>query len=493
MLLALYPPTAWDATIYHLPLARRLVEAGALELADNLRFPVFPMAAETLFAPGLWAGDGRAAQMVSAFATLATAVLLLAWGRERLGPSPIAAFPAALWLGHPIVVYYSGTAFVEPLLALFTTASFYAIDRCRREPGVAAALLAGAFAGWAAATKYLALPVPPLAAVALLLAVPAGWRWRAIAAFAGGCTLAAAPFYLWIWGATGNPVFPFLPGIFGASPWSDIEGTGLRLHGTLGERLATTLRLPWAVVADRAQVGAQPPYSPFVLAALPAGAWAALRAPWTRPLLALLALLAAGFAWLPGDSRYLLGGAPAIGLALAVASEDLLRRAPVSAPGRQRLAAALVLCAILPGPVYAAWRVARLGPPPLGAAATQAFLRRELPLYGAVESVQRLGGDAATLYGFHAERTIFWYSGRQIGDWNGPFRFSTIEPLLADPERLWLRLRGYGADYLLVPRSPDAALPGAALPALPGFGRRFRVVHEDPEARVFALRPARGE
>lgn len=489
LLLALYPPYAWDATIYHLPLARRLVESRGFDLADNLRVPAFPLLAESLFGAGLASAGPLAAQMVSVAAALATAALLLAWGRERLGPGPLAALPAALWLGHPIVVYYAGTAYVEPLLALFVTAAFFAYDRWRRDGELRWLGLAGAAAGWAAATKYLGLPIVLLLVLASLVHAPRGRRLRSALACAAGAICAAAPWYLWIWLSTGNPVFPFLSGIFGASAWNATDVAAMdRMDRGLATRAATWLTVSWDVVLDRARLNQQPPFSPWALLALPAGVWAALRAAWLRPPLAALALAVLGLGWLPRDARYLLGPAPALGLALAVAAADLVERfGPAGPAARRRLAAALAALALATGPAYAGYRLAKLGPPPAGQAATDAFLRRELPGYGAIERLNRIAGPGATLYGFRSERTLFWFAGRQVGEWSGPYRFSTVGPLLEDPERLWVRLRGYGVDFLLVPRAPGT--PGAALPSLPGFARRFRTVLEDAEARVFALRP----
>ncbi len=487
ILLALYPPTAWDATTYHLPLARRLAETGGLAAAENLRFPVFPMLAETLFGAGLALADARAAPMVSAVATLATATLLLAWGRDRFGASPLALLPAALWLGHPIVVYYGGTAYVEPLLALFATAALYALDRWRDAGSARWLVIAGLCAGWAAACKYLALPLAPLFGLAVLARATNGGRLRALAGLAGGFVAAAAPFYLWIWSTTGNPVFPFLSELFGRSPWNDIDTAGLDLiERGLGERGAIVARLSWDLVFDRMRVNQQPPFSPLVLLALPAGLWAAKIAPWTRPPLAALALATAGFGWLPADSRYLLAAAPAIGLALAVAAEAALARwGPAQAEARRRAAVVLVALALLPGPAYALYRMARRGPPPVDAAATESYLRRELPLYTAVSTLSGFAGREVTLYGLHAERTIYYFAGRQVGEWSGPYRYSRIQPLLGDPERLQRRLRELGADLLLVPAVDQPALArGRELEA------RFRTLYRDGEARVLAPRPA---
>lgn len=493
LLLALYPPTAWDATTYHLPLARRLVETGRFGLADNLRFPIFPLASETLFGSGLALAGPCAAQAVSVIATLLTAALLLAWGSERLGNGPLHVLPAALWLGHPIVVYHSGTATVEPLLAMAATAALLALDRWRRGPEPHLLVIAGAAAGWAAATKYLGL-----ALVAFLVCVvafdPRGRdRVRAVARLVVSALAAALPWYLLILVTTGNPVFPFLPGVFGTSAWSPSDAAGFGvLHREAGESAVAWLRLSWDVVFDRARVGLQPPFSPFVLALVPAAVWAAGRAPWTRWLVAGLAAWSLGFMWLPADSRYLMPLAPAAGMVLAVGLDGVLT-CLADRPWRDRLGGAAVVAALVTGPAYAAHRVARLGWPPLGSEATARYLGRALPLVPALQALDRESGGRATTYGLRAERVIFYNTGRQIGDWVGPYRYSHVKPLLSDPERLWQRLHSYGASYLLLPVQVDGRPGSEVVPGGPELERRFRLVFEDSAARLLALRPADGE
>ncbi|MFL6292475.1 MAG: hypothetical protein ACJ759_16400, partial [Thermoanaerobaculia bacterium] len=48
--LALYPPTGFDETLYHLPFARAFAETGAVPFLPELRVPVFPPLNELLFA-----------------------------------------------------------------------------------------------------------------------------------------------------------------------------------------------------------------------------------------------------------------------------------------------------------------------------------------------------------------------------------------------------------------------------------------------------------
>src|ERR1700688_3399715 len=163
-LLTLYPPTAFDAPLYHLPFARAFAASGALPVLPDLRVPVFPQLLETLFAMLLPFGGDLAAQAVALIATALTVALLLAWGWRF---SPAAGWiAAAAYAGSPLVIYLAGTAYVEPGLALFSTAAFYAAARWWDGGGPAWLTLAAIFGCAAADTKYLGLYVLGLVAVA---------------------------------------------------------------------------------------------------------------------------------------------------------------------------------------------------------------------------------------------------------------------------------------------------------------------------------------
>jgi hypothetical protein len=180
-----YPPTAFDATFYHLPYARTFVDSGRLVFASGLRYPVFPQLNEMLFTVMLLVSDDVSGQLVQTFAALLTAMILISWGLRARTPT-VGWLAAALWLGSPIVVYFSSTACIEYGFALFVTAGLWASERWREHQEREWLVLAAAFAGFAAATKYLGL-----LAVALVLAfilrrpsaMPGGrsqslWRFR---------------------------------------------------------------------------------------------------------------------------------------------------------------------------------------------------------------------------------------------------------------------------------------------------------------------------
>jgi len=106
LLLALYPPTQFDATLYHLPFPTAFVDAGALPFLGTLRFPVFPQLEEMLFVLGFFLSGEIAAQLSQFLALLLVAIVLIAWGKS-MASDRVGVWSAALWLGNPLFPYYA--------------------------------------------------------------------------------------------------------------------------------------------------------------------------------------------------------------------------------------------------------------------------------------------------------------------------------------------------------------------------------------------------
>jgi hypothetical protein len=512
-LLTLYPPTAFDATLYHLPFARAFAASGGLPFLPDLRMPVFPQLLETLFAMLLPFGGDLAAQAVALIATALTVALLLVWGRRF---SPAAGWiAAAAYAGTPLAIYLAGTAYVEPGLVLFTTAAFYAAARWRDGGGPGWLTLAAVFACAAADTKYLGLYALGLVALAAVAAPPPPGtpvpRWRRLGRVTLVCMIVAAPWYGRIVAATGNPVFPYLPRLFGASPWTP-PSRAIDLPALARDLAVRWLRLPWDAVFARQRLGGYAPYSPVFLLAVPMLAAAAVARRRVRALLLVAAPYTAVILAVLPDARYLLVVLPlvclAVGDSVAWSLAWLASRRPLAHPASSSSlaspadlagaaarrppdagwvgarAALLALAIFLPGWGYSLFSLHRLGPLPVTPAEREAFLARKLPLLPSIRYLDRACGGAYTLYAIHAENMVYHARGRFLGDLAGPAAYRLVIPADGDAELLYRRLRALGADHLLTVDG-DPALPPIFTAA---FDRLFRLVYADGRARLFALR-----
>ena len=459
--LALYPPTAFDETLYHLPYARAFARTGGIPFLPELRYPIFPQLDELLFTVLLLLAGDVATHLVQLLATLVTAALLMAWG----GRSGWLA--AAVFLGNPIVVHLAGTAYVEPALTLFATAAVYSLERWRETRATSWLVLLGVFAGSAAAVKYLGLFFVAALLAALLPAAIRERRLRDLIVASAAALAVLAPWYGRLVLETGNPLFPFYPEVFGPNPW--VPDSALR--GTLAERAVAYLRFPWDVLFERGDVGSQPPWSPALLLGLPLLAYGLVRDPRVRRILAIALAYSLLFFILPPDSRYMTAVLPLASLALAAT----LSRWPL----RRWVPAVLALLLFLPGWAYGIYRIGRQGPLPATAPERDAYLARKLPAYAAVDHLNDLRGERYTAYAFFAESMVYHADGTLLGDWSGPARFSRLFPVLKDPELFHRRLRELGADYLLVMRGRGIRLPAG--------DRRFRRIYSDRWAEVYQI------
>jgi hypothetical protein len=469
--LSLYPPAGFDETLYHLPYARAFIRTGSIPFLPELRYPVFPQLDELLSAGMMLLAGDVATHLIRLLATLLTAALLVAWGR-RVFSSGAGWLAAGLFLGSPIVVHLAGSGYVEPTLNLFAAAALYSLDRWREGEGRWLAL-AAAFAASAAGVKYLGLF---FVAAVLAAALPASLRrrrerrMRDLAVAAAVCLAVLAPTYGRILAYTGNPLFPFYPGVFGPNPWTPDPVA----DGSLGELAAAYVRFPLDVLLDRGAVGSQPPYSPVYLLAAPLLALGFFRDPRVRRLLWMSLAYSLVFFLLPPDSRYMTALLPLVSLALA-GSLSLW-------PVQSRVLAALAVLAFLPGWAYGVYRIGREGPLPVTVPERRLYLARKLPAYGALDHLNRLRGRRYTVYGLHAESLVYYADGVLIGDWSGPARYSGVVPAMADAAAFHHRLRELGADYFLLPREQ-----GPRLPRRPEWSRLFRRIHSDGRADVYEL------
>ncbi len=514
-LLALYPPSAFDETLYHLPYAHAFAATGKLPFLPELRYPVFPQLAETLSAALLLAAGDVSTHFVALLAILLTGGVLAAWagtgleaprgGHPAAFASAVAAsLAAALWLGHPIVVYLGTTGYLEPLLALFVTAACWCVAWWRATGERTALVLAALFGASAADLKYFGLFfLAALAAAVLCLPSPPqadanpAWsraRWRAAATFLAVAAVFLLPWYGRILALTGNPLFPFLPQLFGENAWTvAIPGApAISAHSpTWGESASGYLRrllgLPWDVVFRRERVGELPPFSPLVVMAVPLIAVAVLRDRRTRALAALGAAWCLLLPLLPGDARYLVPVLPLFALVIAAGLADRLPDRLLARMRRGRALALLILLISSPAWLYAGYRMTRLGRLPTTPDQRDAHLRRQLPVYATVERLNRELAAGERTYLLYAEEMRYHLRGEVVGDWFGPDNYTEVGPLLADPRALAHRLRAIGVDYLLIGKT-RGDLPPRDQETASAWQERFTLLHEDPAAALFAVR-----
>jgi len=223
---ALAPATAWDALVYHLKGPELYLASGRIGLPVDLPYLGFPQYQEMLFLLARLIGAPHVASLHWVFA--AATVLLVHSVARRIWGESHGWIAAAIFLSSQTIASIAGWPYVDLTVAFHVTAAFACIEHYRDDADPAWLRLAGAFTGFAMATKYTAAT----AVIGLLILVCIGGRSRLlyrIEQFLGIAVLAALPWYLKNWVTTGNPVYPFF---FDAPYWDAYRAAWYSRFGT---------------------------------------------------------------------------------------------------------------------------------------------------------------------------------------------------------------------------------------------------------------------
>jgi hypothetical protein len=223
------PEVSTDALEYHLLIPKIYLSQGRIGPLPAFLESNYPSLVQYVYLFIMsWAGDAAC----KAFHFWGGALLLLAVWRlaRRIKPSASLLAPA-LVLGMPVANVVFGWAWNDAFFAFFAVAALVSLLESDPEGGKggtgrASLLAAGLYAGLAGWTKYTMLMLlPALLALVLWRTARRRWKVREAAWFAvPAMTLAALVLVKnAIW--TGNPVYPFLSGIF-PSPQTNEAAAG---------------------------------------------------------------------------------------------------------------------------------------------------------------------------------------------------------------------------------------------------------------------------
>ena len=499
LLLALRPEVSWDASAYHLTLAKHFLAAGGFEPLPFSVYAHWPLATELLYAAALAIQDYTLAKALHFGFGLAT-LWALYLGARNFQRAESGWLAAPLTLANPIFLFELGVAYVELAYAFFFAAGLLFMIQWKQCDGASrsALWLAGLCCGGMAGLKGTG--IVGAGALALLALPPIiGRLRRGESRAAGGDALALGLPIALLWGpwlaksalATGNPLYPLLYGVFGGPDWS----------AALSEQLTGWLRsigmgrelLDYALLPVRVIVSGGPGYDRFGgqlglqwLVLLPL-ALAFVR----RPVVgAVLAASGSYFVlWALGSQqvRFLIPLLGPLSLAAAIAwSEAVARLAP--ARSRRVLLAVGLGCAVL-----LALHTARLplerAARTLGELAVDPERRRAAASTPADHFVATLPPDAKLLLlntnqAFFLERAYLadsFFEASQIADWLSD---------APDAAAVHARLRERAVTHVLIERRDWGIAWPAGLRALLADRSLLKPRFRSPDGRVeiFELR-----
>lgn len=209
----LAPEVSTDALEYHLLIPKQYLMHGGIDYLPLFVESNYPSLAEYNYVALLSVVDARAAK---AFHFLIALVLLGAIARfaKSIAPERDGVLAAALFFMMPVAALTSGWAWNDMLFVLFVVLSLMRLhERYFVEAGI--------YFGLATWTKYTFVLIGIGFLVLLLRGVVARW-WtsREVVRFAIPVASIAALWAIKNFVFTGNPVYPFLNGVFHSPFWS---------------------------------------------------------------------------------------------------------------------------------------------------------------------------------------------------------------------------------------------------------------------------------
>lgn len=225
---ALSPSTTldWDSLAYHLAVPKIWLQAGQVIKVETIHHSNFPFATDALYLYGLkWGGESGAKAFSLAIFILG-AMTLFGHARRRFG-DPAGWWAAAAFAGSPVVLWESGTAYIDVSHGLFAGMGvLYAAELVgnarKQEPVGSLAVLAGLGLGLGMGTKFTGIQTFVLAGLVALVFLGKDLKKAAkpIGLVVAVAACLAVPWFAKTAAFTGNPVFPFFYEKLGGQGWN---------------------------------------------------------------------------------------------------------------------------------------------------------------------------------------------------------------------------------------------------------------------------------
>ncbi len=488
LFLPLYPPTAFDSTMYHLVYAKIYTQENRIVFTPYLRYAVSPQTNEMLFTLAIRLYDGVAAQFIQFLMMGILTTGLFAFGRRHFSQRA-GIWAIAIFLSNPLVLWLGASAYIDIGLALFVTMGIYSFFNWVHLKEKRWLILGALFLGFAAGSKYSALFFLILLG---LIALCIGFKERRLLHPVLFLLIAAGvglPWYFRNWHYAGNPVFPFFGQIFGYEWWSaqDVLGQLNEMHSHgMGRSLQSFLLLPWNLAFNQPKFLMEAPYSRIYLFALPFLLFGLKRSK-IRELLVIIALYTLFWFNSAQVLRYLIPIIPLLSLILAASFENCLEWLPPEKIQWMKKGVATVIIAIIffsPGWTYAVKKVRNEGYPPYSKEEQEAYLMQRFPSFPAYQYLNQTRGRNYSLYALFDENMAYFADGIFMGDWFGPGRFEKIYSKFSNLKALHQELRSLGANYFLIRRGRIPIEPPPEDFFSPSY---FKLVYKNEHVLLFEI------
>jgi len=220
IILNLTPPISRDALIHHLAVPKLWLKHGGIYEIPWANYAYYPMNIDILYALCLYFKNDIAPKIIHLVFGMGTGLLIYFYLKTKYGRN-WGLLGMGIFITTPIVIWLSTTAYVDLGMTFFITSSVMAFIKWRDSEykNIKWFLLSGLAMGMAVGSKYNALIAAFILNMLLMLSVvqdkhkQTAALWYGILFFAI-TAITASPWYLKNYLQTGNPFYPLFDGFF---------------------------------------------------------------------------------------------------------------------------------------------------------------------------------------------------------------------------------------------------------------------------------------
>jgi len=249
------PSIKWDAATHHYLMPKLWIEAGRIIPIPETVFAEYPSAIEMLYMMGLQFGGVWLANIIGWALSLLLGLAIYLFTSERFNLR-IGLVATLIFFSMPLALELVTGGLIDIGYSLFVFMSFWMFIEYLENGNRKNLFLSCVFAGFALGSKHLGVEYIVTLIFAYLIFIIVKKRFSFskwitdVAILALIAFLLGLPWYIKSYVFTGNPVYPFLPGIFGGYEIREPISVHAWSRPDYQRSLITFFTYPWKLTTD---------------------------------------------------------------------------------------------------------------------------------------------------------------------------------------------------------------------------------------------------
>ncbi|MFH1516018.1 MAG: glycosyltransferase family 39 protein [bacterium] len=332
--LAISPNITWDAATHHYLVPKIWLQSGRIAAIPEIIFAEYPSTIELLYMMGLQLAGEWTANVVGWVLSMLLGFAIYAFTSERINKRA-GLIASVVFFTMPLTIEVFSGGLIDLGYSLFCLMSFWMYLDYRKSGSRSGLILAGVFAGFSLGSKHLAAEflVAMIAGIAIydLFSKKISLKnWIGhLLVFSSVAILVVLQWYIKSYLHTGNPIHPFLPGLFYG--WREVKEP-ISVHAwsrpDYKRSILSLISYPWKLTTDFSFIDFWiMGISPLFLGTIPFWWFYRKKYPgqfFSITILVIVIFMVIAYQIAPSTTRYLIPGLCLISIVTAAALNYLI-------------------------------------------------------------------------------------------------------------------------------------------------------------------------